>query len=104
MPAPSRFSPQDWEATLIACHYHPKHVKELMKLRDDMHDYELHVHRLATDPNHKVPDPPNVTMRMGQILGDSVAQFSRDESSLDLACRLSGIDPADVTDSLRQSE
>lgn len=100
MPAPSRFSPQDWEATLVACHYHPEHVAELMKLRDDMHDYEMHVHRLATDPNHKVPDPPNVTMRMGQILGDSVAQFSRDESPLDLACRLSGIDPADVVASL----
>lgn len=77
MSAPSRFSPQDWEATLVACHYHPEHIKELMKLRDDMHDYEMHVHRLATDPNHKVPDPPNVTMRMGQILGDSVAQFSQ---------------------------
>jgi hypothetical protein len=102
MSASSRFSPQDWEATLVACHYHPKHVKELMKLRDDMHDYEMHVHRLATDPNHKVPDPPNVTMRLGQIIGDdAMRQFSRDdESPLELACRLSGIGPADVIASL----
>lgn len=102
MPAPSRFSPQDWEATLIACHYHPEHIPELMKLRDDMHDYEMHVHRLATDPNHQVPDPPNVTMELCRILGDSV-QFSRgDESALDLACRLSGIDTKTVTDSLSE--
>lgn len=101
MPAPSRFSPQDWESTLIACHYHPKHIKELMKLRDDMHDYEMHVQRLGTDPHHKVPDPPNVTMRMVQIIGDDQQEFSRVESPLDFVCRASGVDPAEVRASLR---
>lgn len=101
MPAPSRFSPEDWEATLIACHYHPKHIKELMKLRDDMHDYQQHVNRLWLDPKHKVPEPPNVTMRLCQIIGDdAMHQFSRDESSLEAACRLSGVDPSEVLNSL----
>ena len=64
----------DWNLWRDYLHDYPQWISDLDALGDEMHEYERLVHQSRRGYNVKVPERPNLSLRLAHVTNQSQAE------------------------------